>query len=162
GASCGARADDERLRGAPQGLGPRLRADGRRAHQTDADFRGEHRKLGRARRALCRALPGAVAAARGGRPSSRSAMELARVMTAMLEVHDLHLSRGERRVLQGVSFSLTRGGLVALMGPSGSGKTTILRAIAALERFERGTIRIEGVTMTGDRRLDLSSLRELR
>jgi ABC-type polar amino acid transport system ATPase subunit len=83
-------------------------------------------------------------------------------MKAMLEITDLHLSRGERHLLRGVSFSLPRGGLVALMGPSGSGKTTILRAIAALERFDRGTIRIEGVTLTGGRRIDPATLRELR
>jgi ABC-type polar amino acid transport system ATPase subunit len=82
--------------------------------------------------------------------------------TAMLDVADLHLSRGDRRVLRGVSFNLSRGGLVALMGPSGSGKTTILRAIAALEAFHQGTIRIESVTLTGGRRADVPTLRELR
>ena len=80
----------------------------------------------------------------------------------MLEVRNLHLHRGDRRVLAGVSFDLTRGGLVALMGPSGSGKTTILRAIAALEPFHEGTITIEGVTLTGGRRPDPPTLKELR
>ena len=81
---------------------------------------------------------------------------------AMLEITDLHLTRGQRPILRGVSFSLSRGGLVALMGPSGSGKTTILRAIAALERFDTGTIRIEGVTLSGGRRPDAPTLKELR
>jgi len=89
-------------------------------------------------------------------------VERAGVMSAMLDVRNLHLRRGERRVLQGVSFSLARGGLVALMGPSGSGKTTILRAIAALERFNEGTITIEGVTLTGGRLPPAATLRELR
>jgi len=35
------------------------------------------------------------------------------------------------------------------MGPSGSGKTTILRTIAGLDPFERGTIEVDGVTVGG-------------
>ncbi len=46
-----------------------------------------------------------------------------------------------RAVLAGVSFDVGRGEIVALMGASGSGKTTILRTIAGLEPFERGTAR---------------------
>jgi polar amino acid transport system ATP-binding protein len=84
------------------------------------------------------------------------------VSAPMLEVRNVHLRRGARRVLSGITFSLTRGGLVALMGPSGSGKTTILRAIAALEPFDEGTITIEGVTLTGGRKPDTTTLRQLR
>jgi len=83
-------------------------------------------------------------------------------MSTMLEVCGLRLRRGPRLVLAGVSFSLTRGGLVALMGPSGSGKTTILRAIAALDPFDEGTITIEGVTLTGGRSPGAATLRALR
>jgi len=68
---------------------------------------------------------------------------------SVVRVRDLRLRRGERTILAGVSFDVVRGGLVALMGPSGSGKTTILRAIAALERFDAGTITIESLTLTG-------------
>jgi len=80
----------------------------------------------------------------------------------MLEVRELHLRREDRPILRGVSFDVGLGGLVALMGPSGSGKTTILRAIAALERFDAGTIRIDGVTLTGGAPPDRATLRELR
>jgi len=80
----------------------------------------------------------------------------------MLEVREIHLRREERPILRGVSFDVGLGGVVALMGPSGSGKTTILRAIAALERFDAGTIRIEGVTLTGGTPPDRATLRELR
>jgi ABC-type polar amino acid transport system ATPase subunit len=59
---------------------------------------------------------------------------------------DLHLSRGARQVLRGVTFSLHHGEVVALMGASGSGKTTILRAMAGLEPFDAGTIGIGAVT----------------
>jgi ABC-type polar amino acid transport system ATPase subunit len=61
-----------------------------------------------------------------------------------------------------VSFSVPAGGLVALMGPSGSGKTSILRAIAALDPFDRGSISVHGVTLTGGRRPPAATLRLLR
>jgi polar amino acid transport system ATP-binding protein len=69
-------------------------------------------------------------------------------MTAVLRVCDVHLRRGEREVLAGVTFEVARGALVALMGPSGAGKTTILRAVAGLERIDRGTIQAADVTLT--------------
>jgi ABC-type polar amino acid transport system ATPase subunit len=72
-----------------------------------------------------------------------------RVNENILTVRDVHLRRGDRHVLTAATFTVPRGGLVALMGPSGSGKTTILRAIAGLERFDQGTIDIDGVTLEG-------------
>lgn len=82
--------------------------------------------------------------------------------SAILDVRDVCLSRGGRRVLTGATFSAARGGIVALMGPSGSGKTTMLRAIAGLERFEQGTISVDGVTLSGGRAAAASVLRDLR
>ena len=67
----------------------------------------------------------------------------------VLDVHEVSVSRGARCVLSRVSFALGRGELVALMGPSGSGKTTILRAIAGLDPFERGTIHLGDLTLEG-------------
>jgi ABC-type polar amino acid transport system ATPase subunit len=72
-----------------------------------------------------------------------------RVNGTILTVRDVHLRRGDRHVVTAATFTVPRGGLVALMGPSGSGKTTILRAIAGLERFDQGTIEIDGVTLEG-------------
>jgi ABC-type polar amino acid transport system ATPase subunit len=80
----------------------------------------------------------------------------------ILDVRDLHLRRGERRILAGATFSVARGGVVALMGPSGSGKTTILRVIAGLEPFHEGTIAMESVTLRGGARPAASTLRQLR
>jgi polar amino acid transport system ATP-binding protein len=83
-------------------------------------------------------------------------------MNEALQVSEVHLRRGDRRILNGVSFSVDRGSLVALMGPSGSGKTTMLRAIAALERFDSGTISVDGVLLTGGQTLSRDALRQLR
>jgi len=67
----------------------------------------------------------------------------------VLDVRDLHLQRGSRPILAGVSLGVQRSELVAVMGPSGSGKTTILRAIAGLERFQAGHITVDGVAIEG-------------
>jgi polar amino acid transport system ATP-binding protein len=84
------------------------------------------------------------------------------VSGTVLEVRDLHLRRGQRSILSGVGFSVERGALLALMGPSGSGKTTMLRAIAALERFDEGSIAIDGLVLQGGRPLSSEDLRQLR
>ena len=47
--------------------------------------------------------------------------------------------------LRGVSLSVRRGDLVAIVGPSGSGKTTLLHVMGTLERPTRGVVRIGGV-----------------
>src|SRR5207248_10774172 len=59
-----------------------------------------------------------------------------------LVVSDVHKRLGDNQVLKGVSFTLKRGDVVALLGPSGSGKTTLLRAIAALDHPDSGVIRL--------------------
>jgi len=90
-------------------------------------------------------------------------MEGAGTVTArVLEVRDVHVCRGARRILNGVSFAVSKGGLVALMGPSGSGKTTMLRAIAALERFDEGLITVDGLMLEGGRAIHGELLRQLR
>ena len=80
----------------------------------------------------------------------------------VLRVRDLHLRRGTRSILHGVSFDVAKGSVVALMGPSGSGKTTILRVLAALEGFDRGRIEIDGLTIGDGHALSPAILRALR
>ena len=58
----------------------------------------------------------------------------------VLHINDLHLRRGTRDILRGVSLSVAPGEIVALMGASGSGKTTILRCVVGLERPDAGTV----------------------
>ena len=83
-------------------------------------------------------------------------------MSTILEVRDLHLKRSDRVILRGATFSVGRGVVAALMGPSGSGKTTVLRAIAGLERFDGGTIQLEGLTLDAGARHSKDVLRKLR
>ena len=52
------------------------------------------------------------------------------------------------RALRGVSFTVTRGELVALRGRSGSGKTTLLSIIGGLERPTSGRVEVDGQEVT--------------
>jgi len=58
----------------------------------------------------------------------------------MLTVSGLHLWRGDRHVLRGVSFTAGPGQCVLLTGKNGAGKTTLLRAIAGLLDPEEGQV----------------------
>lgn len=80
----------------------------------------------------------------------------------VLRVQALGLRRGGRGVLDGVTFDVPRGELVALMGPSGSGKTTILRAIAGLEPFQSGTVQVEDLAIDSGAWLTPATARALR
>ena len=51
---------------------------------------------------------------------------------------------GTAQILNGVSFQLQQGEILALLGPSGSGKTTLLRSVAGLERPDAGKIELRG------------------
>ena len=65
---------------------------------------------------------------------------------ALLEVRDLHKSFGNTVVLDGVSMSVEKGDVIAVLGPSGGGKTTFLRCINFLETADSGSLVFDGVT----------------
>jgi ABC-type polar amino acid transport system ATPase subunit len=88
--------------------------------------------------------------------------ERERMTTAsVIALRGVYLRRGVRDILAGVDIEVARGEVVGLMGPSGSGKTTILRAIAGLDPFERGTIEVDSVTIA-EGPVDQGVLRQLR
>ena len=69
-----------------------------------------------------------------------------------LEARDLyrffHAGDEETLALRGVSLSLERGEMVAVVGPSGSGKSTLLACLAGLDEPDAGTVRIAGERIT--------------
>ena len=52
---------------------------------------------------------------------------------AFLSVHDVHAYYGESYIVQGISFNVHEGEILALLGRNGAGKTSTLRAIARLD-----------------------------
>ena len=69
----------------------------------------------------------------------------------VLHVDGLHVQRAHdgvsQDVLRGVSLTVGRGEVCALMGVSGAGKSTVLRAAVALEPFNAGRILVDGVSL---------------
>ncbi len=63
----------------------------------------------------------------------------------MIEVRGLVFEYPGQRALQGVSLTVARGAITALVGPNGAGKTTLLRCMAALETPYAGSVTIDGL-----------------
>jgi putative ABC transport system ATP-binding protein len=84
------------------------------------------------------------------------------VSGSVLELEGVTKVYGEQPpvpALRGVSFSVRRGELVAIVGPSGSGKSTLLHIMGALERPSAGVVRVGGVDAA---QLDDRALSRLR
>jgi putative ABC transport system ATP-binding protein len=84
------------------------------------------------------------------------------VSGSVLELDGVSKVYGEQppvAALRGVSFSVQRGELVAIVGPSGSGKSTLLHIMGTLERPSDGVVRISGVDAA---QLDDRALSRLR
>ncbi|MBP3683447.1 MAG: amino acid ABC transporter ATP-binding protein [Oscillospiraceae bacterium] len=79
----------------------------------------------------------------------------------MLEVKNLKKGFGATDVLKGVSFSLEKGQVLAIIGSSGSGKTTLLRCLNFLETADEGDIVVNGKVLTGSH-LSEQQIRENR
>ena len=66
-------------------------------------------------------------------------------MIESLQLRDISLARGGRRLFSGLSLDLAAGQACALTGANGAGKTSLLRAIAGLVAIEAGEIGFGGV-----------------
>jgi putative ABC transport system ATP-binding protein len=65
-------------------------------------------------------------------------------MITLTQVSKVFEGKRKATALDGVTLSIARGELVAIVGPSGSGKSTLLNLIGGLDRPTSGTIEIEG------------------
>jgi glutamate/aspartate transport system ATP-binding protein len=77
---------------------------------------------------------------------------------AMIEVEAVDKWYGDLHVLKACSLTIARGEVVVVCGPSGSGKSTLIKCINGLERFQRGRILVDDVSV-GDPHTDLPKLR---
>nr|WP_305069430.1 amino acid ABC transporter ATP-binding protein [Fictibacillus sp. 23RED33] len=64
-------------------------------------------------------------------------------MLRVIDVQGLKKSFGKNEVLKGITTSIKKGEVIAVIGPSGSGKSTFLRCLNLLETHDEGTIKIE-------------------
>mgnify|MGYP000850252149 FL=1 len=65
-------------------------------------------------------------------------------MMNIIEVKDMDITLGNKKIIDGVNLNITRGRITSIIGPNGSGKTTILRAICRNIRPGRGRISLDG------------------
>jgi ABC-2 type transport system ATP-binding protein len=66
-------------------------------------------------------------------------------MDNAIVVKNLTKSYGDLKVLQGVSFSVKKGTMLALLGPNGAGKTTTVRILSTLLKPDSGDVTIQGL-----------------
>ncbi len=69
---------------------------------------------------------------------------------AIIEASGVFFSYGAEATLKDISLTAPQGRVTVLLGPSGCGKSTLLRLIAGFEAPTRGTIRIQGQTVSQD------------
>jgi putative ABC transport system ATP-binding protein len=81
----------------------------------------------------------------------------------VIEIRDLEkvykMGEVEVHALKGISLTVERGELVAIMGPSGSGKSTLMNILGCLDRPTAGTYKLDGVDVS---RLDRDQRAEIR
>jgi heme exporter protein A len=73
------------------------------------------------------------------------------IATDGLSVDKIHVWRGDRHVLQGVSTQVRPGELLHVSGPNGTGKTTLLRVVSGLLRPEQGSVTWGGQSIVSHR-----------
>lgn len=64
----------------------------------------------------------------------------------MIRADDLHKAFGAKQVLRGVSFEVPKGQSLVVIGGSGTGKSVLLKCLLGLERADRGTAEVAGLT----------------
>ena len=65
-------------------------------------------------------------------------------MTSAVTLTDVHVRRGSRDVLRGISTHVPTGEVVGLLGPSGCGKTTLMRTVVGVQAHVRGEVTVLG------------------
>lgn len=78
---------------------------------------------------------------------------------ALVELRDVCFGYGERLILDGISLTVPRGKVTALMGASGGGKTTVLRLIGGQYRAQSGSLTFDGQEVAALNAPDLYAVR---
>ena len=67
----------------------------------------------------------------------------------LLELNDVEVRYGSVRATHGISLAVAEGETLALVGSNGAGKSSTLKAIMGMAPVARGTVRVNGVEVTG-------------
>lgn len=78
---------------------------------------------------------------------------------SLVELKDVVKRYGDNTVLNGVSLTVEKGEIIAIIGRSGSGKSTMLRCVNGLEPIQGGTVAFDG-KVVNDPATDLRKLRQ--
>ena len=65
-----------------------------------------------------------------------------RLGNVVIEADELKKGFGDRVLIDGLSFTMPRGGIVGIIGPNGVGKTTLFKTIVGLEQPDGGSVRV--------------------
>jgi ATP-binding cassette ChvD family protein len=65
-----------------------------------------------------------------------------RLGSVVIDAKDLKKGFGDRVLIDGLSFTMPRGGIVGIIGPNGVGKTTLFKTIVGLEQPDAGEVRV--------------------
>jgi len=82
--------------------------------------------------------------ARLNQPESQPASGVSRPKP-LVAVKDLHFTRGDRLIFDGIDIEIQQGKITAIMGPSGTGKTTLLKLIAGQLKPNAGSVNVDGL-----------------
>ena len=78
---------------------------------------------------------------------------------ALVELRDIRFGYGERVILDGISLTIPRGKVTALMGASGGGKTTVMRLIGGQYVAQAGSLTFDGQEVASLNATDLYAVR---
>ena len=79
-------------------------------------------------------------------------------MKNLLEVSNIHTFIGQFHILEGVSLTVPKGSITALLGRNGAGKTTTLKSILGLTPPREGTVLFNGQPIQGRRSFDIAAM----
>ena len=82
-------------------------------------------------------------------PAAGSISSIASEANLLLEVDEVTKRYGGLPAVDGVTFGIDDGDIVAVVGPNGAGKSTLLKVIVGLERPTQGTVRLAGDRVDG-------------
>ncbi len=79
---------------------------------------------------------------------------------ALIQIRNLHFSRGQNKIFDGIDMDISAGRITAIMGPSGTGKTTLLKMIGGQLHPDAGEVIVDGQNVHRLKRSELYQLRK--